>query len=126
MTKKDAEPFKKQLQEKRATILQQIQQIRSDSVSQSQRDAAGDLSAYTFHMADVASDSYDREFSLNLAASEQEVLYAVEEALQRIEDGSYGDCVDCRKAISKARLKAVPHARLCIACQGRQEAGGPR
>ena len=126
MKKKDAEPFKKSLLEKKQAILDQIQQIRTDSLSQSQRDAAGDLSAYTFHMADVASDSYDREFTLNLASSEQEVLYAIEEALHRIEDGTFGDCVECQKPISKARLKALPHARLCITCQGRQETEGPR
>ena len=66
-------------------------------------------------------DSYDREFSLNIASAEQEVVYEIDEALKRINDGKYGKCVECNKKIPVRRLKALPHAKLCIQCQSKEE-----
>ena len=72
-------------------------------------------------MADVATDNYDREFSLGLASNERKTLYELEDALKRIEDGDFGFCDQCKAPISKLRLKAVPSARLCVKCQEKLE-----
>ena len=120
MTKKEAAKFKKLLLKKREEILAEINHIVKESLK-SQKEASGDLSGYSYHMADMASDSYDRELSLNIASSEQEVLYEIDEALKRIEEGSYGVCVVCSKKIPVKRLKALPHVKHCIQCQSKEE-----
>ncbi len=120
MTKKEATKYKKLLLEKREEILKEIKDIAKES-SKSLKEASGDLSGYSYHIADMASDSYDREFSLNIASAEQEVVYEIDEALKRINDGKYGKCVECNKKIPVRRLKALPHAKLCIQCQSKEE-----
>lgn len=121
MNKKELKFFKEVVLKRKEEILEGIEHVSEDTMKKSQRDAAGDISAYTFHMADVATDTYDREFSLGLGSSEREMLYEINEALKKIEDGSYGACEDCQKLITKTRLKAVPHTMLCLKCQQKRE-----
>jgi RNA polymerase-binding protein DksA len=122
LNKKELKIFKDLLLKKKEEILEGIEHVSADSLKKSQKDAAGDISAYTLHMADVATDTYDREFSLGLGSSEREMLYEVNEALKRIEDASYGICQSCSKLIAKTRLKAVPYTKLCLKCQEAKEA----
>ena len=124
MTKKDMKIFEELLLKKKAELKKGIDHIANDSLKKSQRDAAGDLSGYSLHMADMATDNYDREFSLGLATNEQKVLNRIDEALERIENKTYGICDLCQKKISKVRLKAVPYAENCIPCQEKQEKKG--
>ena len=77
----------------------------------------------TEDIVDRANNSYNREFMFALSGAEREVLAEIDQALQRIEDGSYGNCLNCDEAIPKTRLKAVPWARYCIDCQERAEQG---
>ncbi len=121
MTKRDLTKYKKLLVKKKEDVLQAMKHIEKDTLSQSQRDAAGDLSGYTFHMADTATDSYDREFSLGLATNAQKILYEIEEALKRVEEKNFGSCLNCGKSINRKRLAAIPYASLCIACQADEE-----
>ncbi len=121
MNKKESQEFKKKLVELREKVTEEMKQIGGGSLKQSQRDASGDLSAYTFHMADVASDSFERELSWDRASGEQKVLFNIDDALRRIEDGVYGTCESCGKKISKARLKAIPYALLCRTCKEKYE-----
>ena len=72
-------------------------------------------------MADVATDAYDREFSLGLASNEQNSLYELDDALKKIDEGTFGICEECNSLITKIRLKAVPYARLCVKCQKKKE-----
>lgn len=102
-------------------VAENIKHISDDTLKKSQKDASGDISGYTYHMADVATDTYDREFSLGLASNERELLYEFEDALKRIEEGLFGVCEDCKFLITKVRLKAVPYARLCVKCQEKKE-----
>lgn len=121
MNKNDLERFKKLLLKKREEIITEMSNITKNTLSKSQREASGDLSGYSFHMADQASDNYDREFSLNLATDNQKLIYAIDEALTRIKDKSYGQCLKCNKEISRKRLRAVPQAAYCINCQRKEE-----
>lgn len=103
------------------SILDEIKSISEDTLKKSQKDASGDISGYTYHMADVATDTYDREFSLGLASNERQLLYELDEAMKKMEEGTFGICEECKTLISKTRLKAVPFARLCVKCQEKKE-----
>ena len=121
MPKKLLKKYKELLLKERETIGGGINHITEDALKTSQRDASGDLSGYSYHMADMASDNYEREFSLGRASDEQDLLYAIDEALKRIGDGTYGSCPQCGKQISKKRLDALPHTEMCIDCQTKNE-----
>ncbi len=119
--KKTAKVYKNLLLEKREELLGDITQISEETLKKSQKDASGDISGYAFHMADMATDNYDREFSLGLASKERGVLYEINHALQKLQEGIFGTCETCKKPISKIRLKAVPYATLCLKCQQNRE-----
>ena len=121
LTKKELKDFKKIVLKKKEELLDDLKHISDDTLKKSQKEASGDISGYTYHMADVATDNYDREFSLGLASNERKSLYELEYALKRIEEGVFGICDGCKSAITKIRLKAVPSARLCIKCQKKRE-----
>lgn len=120
MNKKDLKVYKKLLTEIRDNIIDQIKHI-SEATQKSQRDASGDISGYSFHMADVATDTYDREFSLGLASNDRQLLYDIDDALKRVEEGTFGICEECSKPITKSRLKAIPYTKLCLGCQKKRE-----
>jgi RNA polymerase-binding protein DksA len=112
--------------QRRLTLLQekmtgQVANLQRDTLSRSPREQSGDLSGYSIHLADSASDSYDREFSISLASREQRILNDVNAALAKIRSGEYGTCELCAQPIDETRLAAVPYARLCLACKERQE-----
>ena len=121
MEKEDLAKLKTQLQAERAKIAEGLNHIERDNLNRSQRDASGDLSGYSFHMADMATDNFDREFSLDIASAEQTILNRIDEALRKIDEGSYGVCENCSKQISFKRLKAVPYAKLCLKCKEDEE-----
>jgi DnaK suppressor protein len=119
--KKDLAEFKKLVLKRKEAILDEIKHISEDTLKKSQKDASGDISGYTYHMADVATDTYDREFSLVLASNERKLLLELDDALKKIEEGTFGICENCKNLISKNRLKAVPYARMCVKCQEKKE-----
>ena len=82
---------------------------------------AHEVSAHGLHQADAGSDSYDRDFALNLLSQEQDALFEINEALQRIARGTYGVCEMSEKKIPKARLEARPFARYTVECQSEME-----
>ncbi len=113
--------YKKLLLKTKDQIAGDIRNL-SDENSGSGNDRGGDVSGHALHMADVATDMYDREFTLSLASNDRELLYEVDEALARIKDGTFGSCTSCKKPIPATRLKAIPHARTCMKCQEKIEA----
>ncbi|MFH0935334.1 MAG: TraR/DksA family transcriptional regulator [Candidatus Omnitrophota bacterium] len=117
LSKKELSDFKKIVLKRKEEVLDEIKHISEDTLKKSQKDASGDISGYTYHMADVATDNYDREFSMGLASNERKVIYELDDALKKIEEGTFGICEGCKSLIAKNRLKAVPQARLCIKCQ---------
>ena len=116
LSKQQLKQFRQLLITEHAKFAGEIKSIAQDT-SKSPREGSGDLSAYTIHMADMAADTYERELSMNIVSSEQEILYQIDDALKRLDDGSFGICQQCNKPISMSRLKAVPYASLCIECQ---------
>jgi RNA polymerase-binding protein DksA len=119
--KKELTDFRKFILKKKDEILDSINHISEETLKKSQKDASGDISGYSYHMADVATDTYDREFSLGLASNDRELLYELDDAMKRIDDGIFGVCEDCKVVISKTRLKVIPYTRFCIKCQEKNE-----
>ncbi len=116
MLKKDLVQYKRILQDMKEKIAGQIKQM-----SNSGEEKSGDVSGHALHMADVATDMYDREFSLGLASYDRELLYQIEGALQRISENKFGLCVECSKPIPVVRLKALPYTETCLKCQEKLE-----
>ena len=121
MNKKQLNQMKKQLEGLRAELGQELQQLAEGNLNRSNRDAAGDLSGYSYHMADVGTDNFGREIELNIASSGNERLRMIEEALERVEEGSFGKCLSCGAEIHVDRLKVIPYTRLCINCARESE-----
>ena len=81
------------------------------------RAEGSEASAFGMHQADAGSDAYDRGFALSLLSQEQDALYEIEEALKRVDAGTYGICAMSGKPIPHARLEAIPFARFTVECQ---------
>jgi len=98
-----------------------VNQMEGEALSQSRRDAAGDLSNLPIHIADMGSDTYEQDFTLGLIENEGEEINEIDAALDKIEDKTFGICERCSKPISEKRLVAIPYARLCIDCKEKEE-----
>ncbi|HSQ59282.1 MAG TPA: TraR/DksA C4-type zinc finger protein [Acidobacteriota bacterium] len=120
LTKKDLKNFEDRLLEERKKLLGQLGYLER-TLNKTQRDSAGDLSAYSFHMADMGTDAMEREKAFLFASSEGRLLYELDQALRRLYRNEYGLCASCGKEIGKARLEAIPHANYCVTCQEKQE-----
>ena len=110
----DIEHFKQMLLEKRRDIVGSVNEMRDEALKKSRLDASGDLSSMPIHMADIGTDNYEQEFALGLMNSERKLLREIDDALQRIQQGTYGTCEATGKPIVKARLEAKPWARYCV------------
>lgn len=110
----EVEHFKQVLLRKRAEILGNVTEIKGEALDKSRSDAAGDLSRLPIHMADIGTDNYDQELALGLMESERKLLREIDDALQRINQGTYGICKATGKPIAKARLEAKPWAKYTV------------
>ena len=121
MTKEDLQYFKELILKKKQDLLTELGYLEAASMSTTSKDQSGDLSSYSFHMADQGTDTMDRELAFTFASREGRYLHHLNEALERIESGTYGRCRTCGQEINKARLEAVPHATQCIKCKNAEE-----
>jgi DnaK suppressor protein len=99
----------------RDTLLDSMMGVSRDTLRA--RAEGSEASAFGMHQADAGSDAYDRDFALSLLSQEQDALYEIEEALKRVEAGTYGVCEMSGKSIPHARLEAIPFARFTVECQ---------
>ncbi len=120
MKKEDLEKYEKLLLKKREELLESIVDKRNQT-GKTTRDATGDLSSYSYHMADQGTDAIEREKAFMIASKSGRLIYHIDQALMRIRKGEFGLCHSCGKPIQKARLMAVPHARLCLECKEKEE-----
>ena len=121
MNKKNLDHFRKLLLEKRKEMIDQIDYIKKNDMSKTTKEASGDHSSYSFHMADQGTDNMEREKSFLYAQRDGRYLYHLDMALDRIADGTYGKCHECGNEISHDTLEVVPHARYCITCKTEEE-----
>ena len=121
MKKSEAKVYKQQLISLRARLRGDVSAMADAALKKNGAEGSGDLSRMPIHMADLGSDNFEQEFTLSLMETEEGTLDAVESAIERIEDGVYGECEECSGIISKARLQAIPYTPLCIKCAQKLE-----
>ena len=115
MDKKKVDIYRKRLLAKHAELLR--------SVTKSEQDGREADEEATQDIADKAANSYTKEFLFYQSDENRRVLQLVNEALDRVKDGTYGQCVACEEEVQQKRLEAVPWARHCIECQEKQDQG---
>ena len=113
MTRKELNVFKKQLLSQKVLLLQGISAKMKGSPKTGDPEG-GDV-------CDIASSDRERELTLRLGERGREKLRQIEEALERVEDGSFGTCEQCEAKIPKGRLKVMPFSTTCVACKSKQE-----
>ena len=121
MNKRDLKKFEKMLVAEYERLTEGIRKLEKDTLYQPATDNnASDLTSY----AEVGTDNFERETALRVASGESEWLLDVQDALERIKAGRYGDCEGCQSTIPKKRLEVFPAARYCIECQSKLERDG--
>ena len=116
MKKSEAKPFKILLVQMRGRLRGDVNAMAHAALNKTRSESSGDLSSMPIHMADMGSDNFEQEFTLSLMESEEETLDQIEVALERVEEGVYGLCVECDGKIPKARLQAIPYTAYCVKC----------
>lgn len=127
MKKKEQKHFEERLLKERERVLKQLGHYDA-SFADTPQNSDGDLSAYSFHMADQGTDAMEREKAFLFASKEGRLLYHIDEALRRLykTPKQFGVCEECGDEIGYDRLDALPHARLCIGCKEKEETGVSR
>ena len=121
MNMADLKVYKEQLLALRARLRGDVHKMAESTLKKNRTEANGDLSSMPIHMADIGSDNFEQEFTLSLMESDEDTLSAIEAALERLEEGTYGCCEECGVKIPKARLNAIPYSTLCFRCASQQE-----
>jgi DnaK suppressor protein len=115
LKKESGEKARKRLVAKRDELLHDLaknREVSEETVDESAQD-----------MADRATSAYTKEFAYSLSESDRKVLLLIEEALSRLDTGTYGTCVHCSQTVQEKRIEAVPWARHCLDCQELQDKG---
>ncbi len=123
LKKKEIERFKKKILAERERILRELGRI-GESINQASEGSEGSKQSYSNHMADLGTDYMEKEKNYYYASQEGHYLKSLDQALERIERGEYGKCLECDDLISLKRLDVVPGAKLCIACKSKHEKRG--
>ena len=118
----DTEKFRDALLEERKRVEAAIQNLHDENPGTLAEDA-GEETAYDNHLADTATETYDRELDYTLEENSEQILAEIDAALKRIEEGTYGICTNRGEEISEERLEALPWATLCIDCARDRERG---
>ena len=105
-------------------ILMELRERLKSQMAGLAKESAEEIAGYSLHMADSGTDNFDRDFALSLLSSDQDAVYEIEEAMQRIEKKTYGVCELTGKAIPKARLDAIPWTRFTVDAQMQLEKDG--
>ena len=116
----DTDRFREALLDERRRVEAALQNLH-DETRGTLYDDSGEETAFDNHLADTATETYDRELEYTLEEGTERVLGEIDAALKRIDDGTYGSCTNCGGQIPEERLEALPWATLCIECQREQE-----
>ena len=120
MKKTDMLAFKDKLLAIRARLRGDVSTMAEVALRKSGMEGS-DNAGMPIHMADVGTDNYEQEFTLNLLQNDESTLDLIEAALERIEDGAYGSCMECEGRIPKTRLNAIPYTPYCVKCASKLE-----
>ncbi|GHV16263.1 RNA polymerase-binding transcription factor DksA [Fibrobacterales bacterium] len=121
LSKKELDKFKNLLTTKYNALLEELRYRESSSIMENQRDIGGEISSYANHPAEAATDYANLSMNLNLAERETKYLTQLEEALDRIKQGTFGVCKICKKVIPLERLEVVPTTTKCVDCKNEEK-----
>ena len=121
MNKRESKVYKQALLALRGRLRGDVSAMADAALNKTRSEASGDLSSMPIHMADVGSDNFEQEFTLSLMENDEEALNQIEAALERIEEGVYGQCVECDAKIPKTRLEAIPFTPYCVKCAAKSQ-----
>ena len=116
MKKIEAKVYREALLTLRSRLRGDVSALADAALRQTRSESSGDLSSMPIHMADVGTDNFEQEFNLSLMEHDGATLTQIEGALERIEDGVYGVCVECDGKIPKTRLNVLPYVSCCVKC----------
>ena len=115
MDKRKTKSYRDRLLARRESLFSQVTEAEMSSRER-------DLEA-TQDPADMAANAYTKELLISMSANDRKLLQLIDEALERVEGGAYGECVNCGEPVAEKRLDAVPWTRYCLKCQDMQERG---
>lgn len=124
MNKSEMKVYKQMLIALRGRLRGDVNAMADAALNKTRSESSGDLSSMPIHMADVGTDNFEQEFTLSLMENDEETLLQIDGALERIEDGVYGQCVECDGRILKARLNAIPFTPYCVKCASKIQGNG--
>ena len=119
MTQPDFTVYRERLLARRARLRGDLTQMEDNALNKDH----SKTTSMPNHMAELGSDNFDQEVTLSLLGSENDALNQIEAAIERIEDGRFGQCEECGGKIPKPRLEAIPYAALCVDCASQREEG---
>jgi DnaK suppressor protein len=121
MKKEDLDFFRELLLNKREEIQREMGVIQDISIKDTTKEASGTDATYSTHMADQGTDAQEREKAFFYVSRDHKYLKYLEQALERIENGTFGICVDCSCEIPRERLEAVPITQKCVDCKMKEK-----
>jgi DnaK suppressor protein len=123
MTRAEIDHYRRRLLKLKRRLGADLSELEEETLRPVGGEASGGMSDVPVHPADLGNDEYEEEINLTLLENEAQVLAEVNDALARIESGTFGRCENCGREISKERLEALPYARYCIRCARKLQAG---
>lgn len=121
MNRTEMQAYWQSLLDLRARHNGDVSHLADEALRRTGGGAAGNLSNMPIHMADLGTDNFEQEFTLSLLHNEEQLLDEIAAALERINQGTFGQCEECQGDIPKPRLQAVPYARYCVDCARKLE-----
>ena len=116
MTKAEINSYRLRLLALKKRLGGDLSKLEEEALQPVGGEASGGLSDVPIHPADLGTDNYEEEVTLDLLENEDQILAEINDALARIEQGTFGRCENCHQEISRERLEALPYARYCIRC----------
>jgi RNA polymerase-binding transcription factor DksA len=123
MKKTEMKPYKEMLIQLRNRLRGDVAAMASTALTKSGDAMNNESSSIPSHIADIGSETFEQHNTLRLLDNDGEVLDEIEVALERIEDGVYGACIECEHKIPKTRLRAIPYTPYCVKCASQIESG---
>lgn len=120
MTKTERETYRRRLLALQGRLSDDVSQLADEALNRGS-EGERNLSHVPIHMADLGSDAFEHDNTLHLLSNERQILEEITLALRRLDEGSYGECEECKAAIPRERLRELPYARYCIACAKKME-----
>lgn len=124
MTRAEMNKYRSLLLALRKRIAGDLSDLDEEALRPTGGESAGNLSDVPIHPADLGTETFNEEIAVALVENEDRILLEIDDALARIENGTFGECENCHQEISKERLQVLPYARYCIRCARELEGSG--